>query len=294
MIPNIKGVGVALVTPFDGKGNIDFEALGRLVGHVSDGGVDYLVTLGTTSETPTLSIEERNAIIDCIRRNNRRKLPMVVGVGCNCTEHVTEDLRRIDLQDAAAVLSVTPYYNRPSQRGLYEHYKTVAAASPLPVLIYNVPSRTGVNIATDTTLHLAREVRNICGIKEACGSVNQMAHLLKGRPEGFLVISGDDGMTLPLLAIGGDGIISVLANAFPAPFTQMVSAFLQGDIASAAALHMRLLEVTDALFEEGNPVGVKTALAVLGLTGDAVRLPLVSGSDALAAKFRRLIGENKL
>jgi len=287
-------VGVALVTPFDDKGAIDYDALARLVGHVSDGGVDYLVTLGTTAETPTLSLEERNGIIECIRRNNRRKLPMVVGVGCNCTEHVINDLQRIDLQDAVAVLSVTPYYNRPSQRGLYEHYKTVAAASPLPVLVYNVPSRTGVNIAADTTLHLAREVKNICGIKEACGSVNQMAYLLKGRPEGFMVISGDDGMTLPLLSLGGDGVISVLSNAFPAPFTQMVAAFLRGDVATAAALQMRLLEVTDALFEEGNPVGVKTALAVLGLTGDTVRLPLVSGSEALATKFRRLTAENKL
>jgi len=294
MKTNIKGVGVALVTPFDTKGKIDFDALGRLVSHVIDGGVDYLVALGTTAETPTLSLEERNDIVACIRSNNRKNLPMIIGVGCNDTHHVIEDMRALDLTGAAAILSVTPYYNRPSQRGLYEHYKAIADAAPAPVLIYNVPSRTGVNITAETTLRLAHEVRNICGIKEASGSINQMAYLLKGRPEGFMVISGDDAMTLPLLSIGGDGVISVLANAFPAPFTKMVAAFLHGDIATASALQMRLLEVTDALFEEGNPVGVKSALSAMGLIRNVLRLPLVSGSDALVAKFRRLAQENKL
>ena len=283
-----------MVTPFDDNGAVDFAALGKLVHHVSDGGVDYLVALGTTAETPTLNFDEKNGIIACVRQNNKRSLPLVVGVGGNDTQHVIDDMSRLDLAGAAAVLSVTPYYNRPSQRGLYEHFKAIAAAAPAPVLLYNVPSRTGVNMTADTTLRLAHEVKNICGIKEACGTINQMAYLLKGRPRGFVVLSGDDAMTLPLLSIGGDGVISVLSNAFPAPFTQMVSAFHRGDIAGAAALQMRLLEVTDALFEEGNPVGIETALAALGMIQNVVHLPLVKGSDALLSKFRRLTEENRL
>ena len=294
MKTNISGVGVALVTPFKKNREIDFTALERLVAHVSEGGVDYLVALGTTAETPTLSAAERREVIACIKHNNKKSLPLVIGVGCNSTRQVIDDLAATDLDGVVAVLSVTPYYNKPSQRGLYEHYKAIAAASPVPVLLYNVPSRTGVNMTAETTLKLAHEVSNICGVKEACGSLGQMAYILRNRPEDFLVLSGDDSMTLPLLSIGGDGIISVISNVFPAEFTGMVAAALKGDTATAAALQMRLLEATDALFEEGNPVGVKTALAIKDLTKDFVRLPLVEGSDALAEKFRRIIAENNL
>lgn len=291
---NMRGVGVALVTPFNKNRDIDFDALARLVRHVTDGGVDYLVALGTTGETPTLSKTEKAEALACIRENNTKSLPLVVGIGCNSTQHVVDDIAATDLRGVEAVLSVTPYYNKPSQRGLYEHYKAIAAASPVPIMLYNVPGRTGVNMTAETTLKLAHEVENICGVKEACGSISQMAEILRGRPEGFLVISGDDEMILPLISIGGDGIISVLSNLLPAEFTAMVAAGFKGDIATAAALQMRLHEATQALFEEGNPVGVKAGMAVKGLSESYVRLPLVEGSDCLTEKFRRIFAENNL
>lgn len=280
---------MALVTPFDDRGAVDFAALERLVEYVAEGGVDYLVALGTTAETPTLSQTERNEVIACIRQSNGRKLPLVVGVGSNSTQHVVDDLATLDLAGVEAALSVTPYYNRPSQRGLYEHYRMVAEASPVPVIIYNVPSRTGVNITPETTLQLAREASNICGVKEACGSIGQMACILRGRPDGFAVLSGDDALALPLAAIGGDGVISVISNVFPAQFTAMMRAFRQGDTATASSLYLRLSEATEAMFEEGNPVGVKMALAVKGLIRNNLRLPLVRGSEALEAKIKELM-----
>ncbi|MDR0510822.1 MAG: 4-hydroxy-tetrahydrodipicolinate synthase [Rikenellaceae bacterium] len=294
MRANINGVGVALITPFDDRGAVDFAALDRLVEHVTEGGVDYLVALGTTAETPTLSKSERNEIIACIKQSNRRGLPLVVGVGCNSTQHVVDDLASLDLAGVEAILSVAPYYNRPSQRGLVEHYRVVAEASPAPVIIYNVPTRTGVNITVDSTLRLAHDVPNICGVKEACGTLGQMAHILKGRPEGFAVLSGDDALAMPLAALGGDGVISVISNAFPAQFTAMVRAGFDGDVATASALYMRLLEATDAMFEEGNPTGVKMALYIKGLIRNNLRLPLVSGSEALEARIRKIVREEGL
>ncbi len=291
---NIQGTGVALVTPFDASGKIDFEALGRLVRYVSDGGVDYLVALGTTAETPTLSQDEKREVLECIKANNVKTLPLVLGIGGNSTAETAQAFSRYDMNGVDAILSVTPYYNKPSQAGLFDHYRCLAIEAPRPIILYNVPSRTGVNMTAETSLKLAREVRNIMGIKEACGSINQMAHLLKGRPEGFRVISGDDGMALALGAMGGDGVISVAANAFPAQVAQMVRAIASGDVTSAAALNMQMLEVIDALFEEGNPVGIKTALTVKGLIHNSVRLPLVSGSDKLLNKIDALIKESGL
>lgn len=297
MKTNIQGVGVALVTPFTEDDRVDFDALERLVDYVSDNGVDYLVALGTTAETPTLSSQERRNVVACVKaRNQVRKepLPIVIGVGGNNTAEVVRAIAETDLEGAAALLSVTPYYNKPSQNGLYEHYKVVAAESPVPVMLYNVPSRTGVNMTAETTLRIANSVPNVMGIKEACGSMSQMAHLLFGRPEGFNVISGDDNMALPLIAIGGDGVISVAANAFPKLFTQMIAAGFMGQRTVAAGLQMRLLHAIEALFLEGNPTGVKTALAVRGIVENRLRLPLVAGSDELRVKFETLIEKYNL
>ncbi|MCD8172288.1 MAG: 4-hydroxy-tetrahydrodipicolinate synthase [Alistipes sp.] len=291
---NIHGVGVALVTPFDDRGEVDFDALGRLVRYVTEGGVDYLVALGTTAETPTLSAGEKRDIVACIKAANAGKLPLVVGIGGNSTRDVVENIRAFDLSGTDAVLSVTPYYNKPSQEGLYCHYETVAAESPVPVILYNVPGRTGVNMSAETTLRIARQVPNVLGVKEACGLIPQMARILRHRPEGFMVISGDDCFCLPLTVIGGDGVISVAANAFPREFCAMAHAAGRGENSVASELFMRLFEPMEALLEEGNPAGIKAALAIKGVARSGVRLPLVEASAGLSAKMERLISENAL
>lgn len=290
----IKGTGVALATPFDAAGRVDYDALERLVNHVVAGGVDYLVALGTTSETPTLTSDEKHKVLDCIRSVNAARVPIVLGIGGNNTREVAEAFKRFDLTDVEAILSVTPYYNKPSQSGLYAHYRALALEVPRPIILYNVPLRTGVNISAETTLKLAHEVRNILGTKEAAGSLSQMAYILRDRPAGFLVISGDDGLAMPFGAMGGDGVISVAANAFPAQISQMVNAAASGDTAKAAELHLRMLEPIDALFEEGNPVGVKAALYIKGLITNGVRLPLVPASEKLIERLRGLIAKYDL
>lgn len=294
MKKEISGVGVALVTPFDNKGEVDFAALGRVVDHVTAGGVDYLVALGTTAETPTLSNDEKSEIIRYIKERNAGRLPIVVGCGGYNTAEVLRCINEIDLDGIAAVLSVTPYYNKPTQEGLYQHYKTVAEGSPVPLILYNVPARTGVNMLPETTMRLAREVGNILGIKEACGTVTQMAQVLCGRPEGFRVISGDDIMALALAAMGGDGVISVAANAFPHAMCSMMKAAAGGETAKAAGMFSRLYPAFEALFAEGNPTGVKTALTVKGLIDNNLRLPLIKGSPGLHAIFEELITRNEL
>ena len=224
----LQGTGVALVTPFKADGEVDVAALERLVHFQVENGTDYLVVLGTTAETPTLSTEEKELVKKTVRRANNGRLPMVLGVGGNHTQAIVEQVRGVSAQDYAAILSVTPYYNKPSQEGLYQHYKAVAAATELPILLYNVPSRTGVNMDYRTTLRLAQEVPNIIGVKEASGNIVQIMHLLQGRPEGFLVISGDDATALPTVLLGGDGTISVLGQAFPKRYSQMIRQGLEG------------------------------------------------------------------
>ncbi len=286
MESRFKGVGVALVTPFDGEGRIDFEALGRLVESVTAGGVDFLVVLGTTAETPTLSGEERAAVAAFIKDKNAGRLPLVIGKGGNDTAKLCDELRNpATTAGYDAVLSVTPYYNKPSQEGLFRHYRAVAEASPLPVILYNVPSRTGVNMSAATTIRIAREVPNVIGIKEACGDIAQIEAILKGVPEGFLVISGDDGMTLDTMSAGGVGVISVLANVLPEPFCRMVHS-AAGDVAGARAIWAGLEETGRLLFAEGSPTGIKTALALRGVCRADVRLPLVEGSAALREALR--------
>lgn len=290
----LQGMGVALVTPFKADGEVDVAALERLVHFQVENGTDYLVVLGTTAETPTLSTEEKELVKKTVRRANNGRLPMVLGVGGNHTQAIVEQVRGVSTQDYVAILSVTPYYNKPSQEGLYQHYKAVAAATELPILLYNVPSRTGVNMDYRTTLRLAQEVPNIIGVKEASGNIVQIMHLLQGRPEGFLVISGDDATALPTVLLGGDGTISVLGQAFPKRYSQMIRQGLEGKNQEANAIQYQLLEAMELVFKEGNPVGIKALLSLLELLDTPqVRLPLVSATEGLQRELKAYLARMK-
>lgn len=285
---NFKGTGVAIVTPFTEKGEIDYPALTKLVEHLIKGKVEYIVVLGTTGESVTLSKEEKQNVINHIVKVNKKRLPLVLGVGGNNTAEIAESLKKSDLSAFSAILSVSPYYNKPSQEGIYQHYKAVSKASPLPIILYNVPGRTGSNMAWDTTIRLAKEFKNIIAIKEASGNVEQCMKIIKHRPSGFLVISGDDNITLPLIASGADGVISVVANAYPKDFSDMVRASLKYDFKTAQKLHYKLMEITEQLFADGNPGGVKQVLAMKNITKSFVRLPLVEPNDTVKAKLKKL------
>lgn len=281
------GTGVALVTPFDDRNNVDFASLEKLIQYVTQNGVNYLVVLGTTAETPTLSSSEKQQVVDFVVKQNAGKLPVVLGIGGNNTAEVVNAIKNTNLKGIDAILSVTPYYNKPSQKGLYCHYKAIAEVSTLPIILYNVPGRTGVNMTADTTLKLAHEFKNIIAIKEASGNMSQIAYILRDRPKDFLVISGDDGLTMPQLAMGINGVISVAANSYPTKMSQMVTAALKGNYAEAAKLHLELIEAIDLLFAEGNPVGVKAALSLKNIISNNLRLPLVSASENLIEKLKK-------
>ena len=285
----LQGTGVALVTPFKEDKTIDVPALERLVHSQVENGVDYLVVLGTTAETPTLSTEEKELVKKTVKQANNGRLPMVLGVGGNNTQTIVEQVREVSPKDYIAILSVTPYYNKPSQEGLYQHYKAVAEATELPILLYNVPSRTGVNMDYRTTLRLAKEVPNIIGIKEASGNIIQIMHLLRGRKENFLVISGDDATALPTVLLGGDGTISVLGQAFPERYSQMIRQGLQGNYKEANTIQYQLLEAMELIFKEGNPVGIKALLSLLGIGSPEVRLPLCTASDSLQQQLKAFL-----
>lgn len=285
---NFTGTGVAIVTPFTSKGAVDFPALTKLVEHLIKGRVEYLVVMGTTGESATLSKEEKKAVIEHVVKVNKKRLPLVLGVGGNNTTEIVETLKKDDLSDFSAILSVSPYYNKPSQEGIYQHYKAIAKASPLPIILYNVPGRTSSNIAWDTTIRLANDFKNIVAIKEASGNVEQCMKIIKYRPDNFLIISGDDNLTLPLIASGGDGVISVVANAYPADFSDMVRHALIHDLKTAQKLHYKLMEITEQLFADGNPGGVKYLLSLKKITGPTVRLPLVEPNDTVKAKLKKL------
>lgn len=274
-IDKFRGTGVALVTPFDASKNVDFASLEKIINHVIKGGVDYVVSLGTTGETPVLSYEEKAAIVKFTIKIVKKRVPVVVGIGGNNTFEVIHTINRFDLRGVDAILSVSPYYNKPSQKGIFEHYKAIAKVCPLPIIIYNVPGRTNSNISAETTLKLAREVKNIIAVKEASGNIDQMMRIIKHKPKDFLVISGDDLITLPILASGGDGVISVIANAFPREFSGMTKAALAGDYTKARKLHYVVDEFTRLIFADGNPAGVKTLLNFMKVTLPFVRLPLV-------------------
>jgi 4-hydroxy-tetrahydrodipicolinate synthase len=282
----LKGTGVALVTPFDNRGAVDFGALERVIDSVINGGVEYLITLGTTGETPTLSKEEKKDIIQFTYDKARNRVPVVVGIGGNNTNELISDLETFPLDEAVAILSASPYYNKPSQEGIFQHYKALAKESPKPVLIYNVPGRTGRNVTADTTMRLANEVDNIAGIKEASGDLAQCMQILRDKPEDFLVVSGDDALALPQIACGMDGVISVAANCFPKQFSELVRLCLKGDFSAAKKINDGLIEGYEILFIENNPAGVKAFLAEEGLIGNYLRLPLVPLSKEVYKRLK--------
>lgn len=272
---NLKGLGVALITPFKTDKTIDFEALGRVVDRLLDAKVDYIVVLGTTGETPALFPEEKIAIRNFLKERTAGKVPLVLGVGGNNTMSVVKELQNEDLSGFSAVLSVVPYYNKPSQEGIYQHYKAIAQASPLPVILYNVPGRTGVNMTAATTLRIATDCPNVIGIKEASGNLAQIEEIIKNKKPGFTVISGDDAITYALMTLGAEGVISVIGNAFPAEFGKMVRLCLEGRYMDALPMHLEFAELFNLLFVDGNPAGVKCTLNALGLIENELRLPLV-------------------
>ncbi|MCC8408784.1 4-hydroxy-tetrahydrodipicolinate synthase [Mucilaginibacter sp. UR6-1] len=276
------GTGVAMVTPFQPDGQVDFDGLNNLISHLIDGGVEYLVVLGTTGESATLNKEEKKKIFKFVSEKVNGRVPLVAGIGGNDTLEVVELVKAFDSTGYDAILSVSPYYNKPTQEGIYQHYKAVADAAPLPIILYNVPGRTGSNIAAETTVRLANDFDNIIGIKEAAGNFDQFNQILRDMPEGFLFISGDDPVTLPLIAMGGAGLISVVGNALPRELSDMVRQCLAGDFKAARKAHFDLIEFTRLMFVEGNPAGVKSALKYIGICSDNLRLPLVPVSPATA------------
>lgn len=289
----IKGVGVALITPFNNY-EVDYPALERMIDYVINGGVDYIVALGSTAETATLSLSERQAVLKFIIERVSNRVPIVVGMGSNNTGALVADLKSFDLSGAVAILSVVPYYNKPSQEGIYRHYMAVAEASPVPVILYNVPGRTGVNMTAETTLRLAHATDKIVAVKEASGNIDQMQKIIDGRPANFLVISGDDGLTVELVKRGGDGVISVAANAFPEKFCRCIHDAMNGNISDAEQAMEELIEPINLLFREGNPTGVKSMTSVMGITKAEVRLPLVEGSDSLNSDIKKAVADKML
>lgn len=285
------GLGVALVTPFTENGAIDFAAVAKIVDSIIEGGADYILVLGTTGETPTLTSDERKALIRFVRDRVDGRVALMVGVGGNCTRDVVACLRGWDLKGYDAVLSVNPYYNKPNQEGLYQHFKAIAEASPLPVMLYNIPGRTGVNMAPETIARLANDCQNIIGVKEASGNLVQMEQVKALAPKEFLLVSGDDGLTVDVIKRGGVGVISVLANSYTAETKEVVRLALNGEVEEAEAKLNALDAIISSLFEEGNPVGIKTALYLKGVCSNTMRLPLVSGSEALQAKMKKLFAE---
>ena len=287
----LGGTGVALITPFTKTGAVDFNALGKVINYVLDGGVNYLVTLGTTGETPTIDKQEKFDIIHYTYEKVNNRVPIVVGIGGNNTKELINDLEHYPLDKAVAVLSASPYYSKPSQEGLFQHYKALADASPKPILLYNVPGRTGRNLAASTTIRLANEVANIAGIKEASDDMNQAMQILRDRPESFLVVSGDDALILPQLVCGMDGVISVAANSFPKDFAAMIQFGLNNNFEAARKLHYKLLEAYDLLFVENNPAGVKGFLYEMGLIENELRLPVTPLSNATQQKVKAFLAQ---
>lgn len=269
------GLGIALITPFNEDESVDYERLGRLVEYQLQNNADYLVVLGTTGETPTLSEEEKTEIVDFVVSKVKGRVPIVLGVGGNNTAAIVKRLQTESFVGIDAILSVVPYYNKPSQEGIYQHYSAIAKASKLPIILYNVPGRTGVNMQVETTIRLAREFDNIIAIKEACGNMDQINDIIKRKPKEFMVLSGDDGIAYPLITMGAQGVISVIGNAFPKEFGRMIRLSLQGEYESAREIHQKFTDLFDLLFVDGNPAGVKCMLSLMGYIDNRLRLPLV-------------------
>ncbi|TLP81278.1 4-hydroxy-tetrahydrodipicolinate synthase [Maribacter sp. ACAM166] len=277
----LQGVGVALITPFKEDGSVDVLALKKVVAYNIEGNIDYLVVLGTTAESVTLSKTEKQLVMDTVVEANTGILPLVIGVGGNNTMGLVEELKSLDLSAYCAILSVSPYYNRPTQEGIYEHFKALSKASPLPIILYNVPGRTGSNMLPDTVVRLAKNFTNIVAVKEACGNMTQVLELIAKRPEGFFVLSGDDITALPTIVAGGDGVISVIGQGLPTEFSKMVHEGLNGNVDEAYIHHNRMQDGMHLIFEEGNPAGIKIIFEYLDISKPYVRLPLMRASDAL-------------
>jgi len=290
MINNkLTGMGVALITPFNEDESVDFNGLGRVVDYQIKNGIDYLVVLGTTAETATMTESEKKEVATFVINRVNGRVPIVMGVGGNCTRAVVEELKTKDLKGVDAILSVTPYYNKPSQEGLYQHYCALANATKIPLILYNVPGRTGVNMTAETTLRLAHEFPNIVAIKEASGNISQVDEIIKNKPADFMVISGDDGVTYPLITMGAVGVISVIGNAFPKEFSKMVRLALAGDFKNALEIHRKFNELFSLLFVDGNPAGVKCMLHAMGFIENKLRLPLVPTRITTYEKIRKVM-----
>lgn len=286
---SLIGTGVALVTPFNKDFSIDIVGLKRIVNFQIDNGIDYLVILGTTAENATLTSDEKEIVIKTIVETNKKRLPLVLGVGGNDTLKTIKELQSRDLSDFDAILSVSPYYNKPTQEGIYQHYKAIAEVSPLPIILYNVPGRTASNVLPSTVIRLANDFKNIVAIKEAAGDIVQAMHLIHNKPKDFLVISGDDMITLPMILAGGSGVISVIAEGFPKEFSEMVHLGLNRKVDDAYKIHYQLSKAIDMIFEQGNPAGIKEVFKHLGICENTVRLPLVSVNDELSNRIKIFI-----
>lgn len=284
-------MGVALITPFKEDESVDYDALSLLVDYQLQNGTDYLVVLGTTAETPTLTENEKNQIIELVVSRVNGQIPIILGEGGNNTRAIVENLKNKDYRGIDGILSVTPYYNKPSQEGIYQHYKAISEASKLPVVLYNVPGRTGVNMTAETTLRIARDFKNVVAVKEASGNMSQMDEIIKRKPRDFEVISGDDGITFPLITLGAIGVISVIGNAFPKEFSRMTRLALNGDYQSALAIHHSFSELFNLLFIDGNPAGVKSMLCMMGYIENKLRLPLVPTRITTYAQIRNVLIE---
>lgn len=286
---SLIGTGVALVTPFKKDFSVDVEALKKIVNFQIDNGINYLVILGTTAETATLNQEEKELVIQTVIEANKGRLPLVLGVGSNNTQQVVEELKSRDFSKFVAILSVSPYYNKPTQEGIYQHFKAIAEASPIPVIVYNVPGRTGSNMLPTTVIRLANDFKNIVAIKEATGDIVQAMKLIEKKPKDFLVISGDDMITLPMVLAGGSGVISVIGEGFPKEFSEMVRLGLERKVDEAYKLHYLLADSIDMIFEQGNPGGIKEVFKSLGLSENTMRLPLVNVNDDLANRINEFV-----
>ena len=285
----LRGTGVAMITPFNGDGSVNYSHLEKLTEHLIAGGVEYLVVMGTTGESVTLTKHEKEEVLKTVLNTNGGRVGVVLGIGGNNTAVVCEELKNLNTTGLTAILSVSPAYNKPTQEGIYQHYAAISQSSPLPIILYNVPGRTSSNMTAETTLRLAQDFENIVAIKEASGSLDQCMKIIKDRPDGFLMISGDDNFSLPLIASGGEGVISVVANALPRQYSDLIRASLAGDFKTARDLQYRLFDIVNLLFVEGNPAGVKCALNILGVCEENVRLPLVQVSEKLRSELSALV-----
>jgi 4-hydroxy-tetrahydrodipicolinate synthase len=288
-----RGIGVAVVTPFKNDTSIDFAAMGKIIEHVINGGVNYIVLLGTTGESTTLSKDEKNALTSFVTESVDKRVPVVLGIGGNNTNEVIGCLRKTNFEGIDAILSVMPYYNRPGQKGLYQHFRQISTSSPVPVILYNVPSRTGSNMLPETCLDLAHDCENIVGIKEASGNMEQVMKIIRDKPENFLVISGNDMEALPVIASGGAGLISVLANAYPADWSDMVNQSLKSNFKTAREIHYKYMEMVDLLFADGSPSGIKAIMNNMGLCQNTLRLPLVPVTRSIAARIAKAMEQIK-